>query len=326
MAAELGAWVAARRPRWRELEVLLDALDRRRLSLSEIESLTLLHREAAGDLARAQRDFTGTDVARHLNQLCARSHGRLQPKRRFEWATVRRFYGYELPAVVRAEWRPIAVSAVLLTLGVVLGATTVAMDPRGAELLVPPELREIVARGELWTDTIEGQQASSAIASQILTNNLQVTFQVFAFGLTAGVLTVFALVWNGVHIGALIAHCAHAGLAPGLLGFMAAHGPLELSMIAIAGGAGLMIAQALVLPGERPRGEALRERGGRAVRLVVGLAPLLALTGVIEGFVSPGRLFPVAAKVVVGVGLGVGFWLWLWRSGRTGEPGLRRRA
>lgn len=324
MALELAAWVAARQPRWRELEGLLSAIDARRLTLAELEALALAHRETAGDLARARRDFAGTDVERFLNQLCARSHGRLQPKRRFGWAGLRRFYEFELPALVRAEWRPIAVSAALLVLGVVLGASTVALDPRGAELLVPEGLRQIIARGELWTDTIEGQQASSAIATQILTNNLQVTFQVFAFGLTAGVLTVLALVWNGVHIGALLAHCAQAGLAPGLLGFMAAHGPLELSMIAIAGGAGLMIAQALLLPGERPRGEALRERGGRAVRLVVGLSPLLALTGVIEGFVSPGRLFPVAAKVLLGAGLGVGFWLWLWRSGRAGEPGARR--
>lgn len=316
MAEPITAFVARRSPDWRALEALLSRLERSSLTLAEIEQLDLLYRRTSADLARAQASYRSTDATRYLNQLCARAYGGVYRPTPDRLGALKRFYAAELPRLVRTEWKAIAVSGGLMLLGVILGATTVALEPTGVALLVPDQIQETVARGQLWTDTIEGQSASSELAVRILTNNLQVTFQVFAFGLTFGVLTVVGLLANGLHIGALVTHCFQHGLGGGLLVFMAAHGPLELSIIAISGGAGLLLAQGLLLPGERSRAEALRAKGARAVRLVVGCAPILALTGVIEGFVSPGRLFPAPAKIALGLTLGCVFWLWLLRSGR----------
>ena len=111
-------------------------------------------------------------------------------------------------------------------------------------------------------------------------------------------------------------HCAQNGLGPSILTFMAAHGPVELSIICITGGAGLMVGHALIDPGERTRADALRLRAGRAVRMVLGCAPFLAAIGVVEGFVSPGDLFSPLLKVVLGLSLFVGFWAYLMRTAR----------
>ena len=53
------------------------------------------------------------------------------------------------------------------------------------------------------------------------------------------------------------------------------------------------------------------------MRLVLGAAPFLAAIACVEGFVSPGRIFALPSKTLLGVALGVAFWTYLLRAGRT---------
>lgn len=310
----LGDFVARRQPQWDSLDALLARLAAGQLKLDEIDGLDRLYRQVSTDLAQAQSFYAGTDVHRFLNQLCARAYGEIYRSRADRPAAIRAFFAREFPRAVREELRYVAAAAALLGLGGVLGAMTVGLTAQGVALFVPEHLKDVVEKGKLWTDLLDG--SSSAIAVEILTNNLRVTFGAFALGITGGIGTVATLVFNGLSIGALLTYTFQHGVGWRLLEFMSAHGPVELSVIALAGGAGLMIGHALIEPGDRTRGEAMRERAGKAVRIVLGCAPFLALIGVVEGFVSPGTLFPPIAKAVLGTGLGAGFWGYLLRAGR----------
>ncbi len=83
-----------------------------------------------------------------------------------------------------------------------------------------------------------------------------------------------------------------AGFGNDLVTFMVAHGVVELSCIFIAGGAGLLIGSAILMPGDLTRADALRTRGMEAVRLMMGVALLLVIAGTIEGFISPAPIDP----------------------------------
>ena len=75
-----------------------------------------------------------------------------------------------------------------------------------------------------------------------------------------------------------------------------------------AGGAGLMLGWALLVPGERTRREALIEKGGLAIKLLTGCLPLLIIAGTIEGFVSPSHLhwgYKFAVSLTTAIGLAV---------------------
>ena len=56
--------------------------------------------------------------------------------------------------------------------------------------------------------------------------------------------------FNGLHLGAIVAACIQHDLGANILTFMAAHGPVELSIICICSGSGLMIGQAMIDPGD----------------------------------------------------------------------------
>jgi uncharacterized membrane protein SpoIIM required for sporulation len=200
----------------------------------------------------------------------------------------------------------------------------VLLQPGGPELLVPAAVRRSIAEGRMWTDDMLSIAPPNLLASAIATNNLTVTIAAFASGLLAGIGTVFVLVSNGVQIGAVCALCIREHVGVPFFSFVGAHGPMELSIIVIAGGAGLVVAEAVIDPGELPRRQYLKKRGTQAVQLVLGCAPFLALTGVIEGFISPGNLFHGPLKIALGLVLASFFWAYLFAAGgrdeQTGSP------
>jgi uncharacterized membrane protein SpoIIM required for sporulation len=132
-----------------------------------------------------------------------------------------------------------------------------------------------------------------------MANNIRVTLMGFAFGVTAGVGTLALLAYQGVHIGGLLAVFHDAGVGDLLWTFMAAHGPLELTAIFVACGAGMRLGLSLLVPGRRSRAAAFREVGRESVALLVGTSAMLVAAGLIEGFVSPSDA-PAPVKWAVG--------------------------
>src|SRR5678816_1374082 len=94
----------------------------------------------------------------------------------------------------------------------------------------------------------------------------------FAFGATLGIGTLFYLAVNGANIASVVAlsYTAGTGFGNDLVTFMVGHGVVELSCIFIAGGAGLLIGSAMIMPGDLTRADALKTRGMEAVRLMIG--------------------------------------------------------
>jgi uncharacterized membrane protein SpoIIM required for sporulation len=127
--------------------------------------------------------------------------------------------------------------------------------------------------------------------------------------------TVYTLLFNGIFIGAIFGHVIATGHSDRLLSFVVSHGSFELTAIAVAGGAGLMLGNALVHPGERTRLESLRVRGLEAIQIAGGAAAMLVVAAVIEGFWSPSAI-PSFVKYSVGGLLWVVVIVYLATAGR----------
>ena len=91
---------------------------------------------------------------------------------------------------------------------------------------------------------------------------------------------------------------------------------------AVAGGAGLVVARALVAPGDLRRRDALVLAGRVAIRMVGAAACLLILAGTIEGFLSASDA-PAALKLAVSAASGVLLVLYL-ANGRRHDRGRLR--
>ena len=177
--------------------------------------------------------------------------------------------------------------------------------------------REPRTRGEDWGVAFDDQ---AAFSSEIFTNNIRVAILAFAGGILLGVGALFMLLYNGVILGATFGIAVGVGNGPPLFQQVLAHGFLELSCIAVAGAAGLRMGWAIIDPGSRPRGVALREEARAAAEMLLGTAAWLVVAGLVEGFVTPSGQ-SLTTVLVVGLGLGIVFWggvFWLGRPARAG--------
>lgn len=308
-------FVAGRQADWERLSALLRRSrgGLRGLSAAELEELGLLYRAATSDLALAQRDFARRPVATYLNQLVGQAHAVVYRSEPLGWRRVARFFGVTFPRLYR-HTLPFTLAAFILFVAPALVAGLLTLrSTAAAEWLGLGNVLANLESGDLWTDIPLAQRPFAS--SFIMTNNLQVAFLAFAGGVLLGLLTVFVLMFNGLNIGGVLGLSAQFGLADELLAFIIGHGVIELSVIFVAGGAGLQMGWAIFRPGLYCRRDALVQAARAAVRLVVGCVPLLVISGLIEGFISPSDL-PLAVKAGVGLSSGVVLYTYWFRAGR----------
>lgn len=311
-------FINERKTVWQRLEELLESLDRmtlRRLHREEVRELGRIYRRTASDLAIARAESRDPRLINYLNNLVIRAHGRIYRANAQGGQRLRDFFVRDFPQSFRRTWRYTAVA-----FGVFLLFTAVAFfgtrhDPDFSEFAgVSPFFREAVINNRVhwWERLNEANQIGS---SQILTNNIQVTFYAFALGAIFGLGTLYVLAFNGASFGAIVALTYRAGFGNDLLSFVVGHGVIELSCIFIAGGAGFLIGTALLMPGDLSRGDALKSRGMEAVRLIIGCIPLLVVAGIIEGFISPQPISPFI-KIGIGAITGIAMYSYLLLAGR----------
>lgn len=318
-------FIDQRKTAWQRLEDLLKLLDSRslrRLHRDEVRELGRIYRRTASDLAVARAESRDPRLINYLNSLVIRAHGRIYQADPQGGSRIKEFFARDFPQTFRRTWRYTAVSfGVFMTFGMIAFVGTKA-DPEFSELVgVAPSFRElyIETKTHWWEDLNKANQVG---ASAILTNNIQVTILTFAFGAFFAVGTLFYLAFNGANIASILALTYRAGFGNDLLTFMVGHGVIELSCIFMAGGAGLLIGSALLMPGDLSRADALKSRGKEAVRLMMGVAILLVVAGTIEGFISPAPI-PATIKFSIGAITGLALYSYLLLAGRspTGEQG-----
>jgi len=313
-------WLRKRQPYWSRLESLVKRADRvgvrsgiSTLSHQELQELGLLYRQTASDLATVREDHASRQLATFLNRLLGRAHNLIYTGQRPSPMGIVRFYTHTFPQTFRATSHLTLAAFVVFLFGALLAFLVSLRDPAFPRYLLGPEMMATIERRQMWTESVIAVKPLAA--SGIMTNNLSVSFLTFASGVLAGLGTLYLLFFNGVLMGVIGAACWQAGLSLGLWSFVAPHGVLELPAIFIAGGAGLLLGRGLLFPGLLPRRQSLARAGAVAVRLVLGIIPVLVVAGVIEGFISPSHI-PAGLKFALAAGIAAVFTVYLTQAGR----------
>lgn len=296
------AFINLKQDSWREFSDLLDRLGSRgprALTRDELKSFGRRYRAVLADLSYARSRGAAEDLVGYLNDLAGRAHGILYSASPARLRKATSFIVSDFPSAFRSSLRYFIVAAAVFAVGAFVGVEMVGAGFDAGEWGPPADLDP------------------AGLSSYIMTNNIKVTILAFAAGMTAGLLTLWILLFNGAFL-ATVAASQKPPQSIELWTFVLPHGVIELTAIFTAGGAGLMIGWAMVVPGTMRRIDAVRLAAARGLILFAGAAVLLVIAGVIEGFVSPSPM-PRWSKILFSAAVASALALYLGLAGRPKE-------
>jgi uncharacterized membrane protein SpoIIM required for sporulation len=314
-------WAAGRAPLWDELAELVAERRRRPkdMDAARIDLLCVRYQQTAADVAVLRAREPRSPLLPRLNDLVVQAHAAVHPARGGSLRALLEFLWIGYPRLVWELRRPIAVCAGLGIAITLAGFAWAVADPVSAASFLPANVRDAAYfKHEPIPAGLMGPEAAG-----IFTNNILVSFYAFGGGLTLGILTLYIVYANAMLLGVLSGVVNQDGFNSEYWSLILPHGLLELSAFAIAGVAGLAIADAIVRARPEPRSVVLRRTGARAGLVAAGTIPLLVIAGVIEGFVTPSGL-SIPAKLAVGpvTALLLAAYLIRGRPARSGNSAL----
>jgi uncharacterized membrane protein SpoIIM required for sporulation len=278
---------------WRRLERLLEKGQRgaAKLSPAELLEMPVLYRQALSSLSTARSISLDQSLILYLESLSARAYFFVYGARTRPVERLARFFASEWPAAVKSLWRETTVAALIGAVAAVAGFILVRQDadwfygfvPQGMAQGRDPSASTAFLRSTLY-DHPGGAAGLHLLATFLFTNNAQVALFAFALGFALCLPTAGLLAFNGAELGAFLALFGSRGLAAPAAGWLLIHGVTELFAITLAGAAGLSLGWAAAFPGERTRVEALGHAGRRGAVVMGGVAVMLFVAALLEGF------------------------------------------
>lgn len=301
---------------WRRLAALVR---RRRLNGIEADELVRLYQTTATDLSLLRTRAPDPVLISELSVLLTRARNKLSGTADGSWHDVVTLFGATIPAAFyRVRWWTHGVTAVFLAVAIVTGFW-VALTPGAVEVMGTASERQDYVQNAFASYYDPGTD----FAVTVWTNNAWIAAQTIGLGIT-GFWPVYVLASNAVSIGAAGGLMGSEGELDVFLALILPHGMMELTAVFVAGGAGLRLFWTAVAPGARTRGRALAEEGRATMLVALGLVFVLAISGLVEGFVT-GSTMAWWLKIIIGAIVLAAFWTYTMVLGRravaAGETG-----
>lgn len=310
LAQLLGELQASRRWRWRRRPAVTVAGAR----------LATLYRRACEQLAMARaRAYPAFMIAR-LEQLTQDAHQAIYRTDDFGMRRLATLMFADFPRAVRAHAVPVWLAAAFLYLPALIMGLLVYRNPEW--ILSVVNVDQVAEFEEMYStaaDSIGRTRDADTdwmMFGYYVWHNTSLAFQCFAGGIFAGLLSIFALSYNGVFMGAIAGYLSQRGLGPTFWSFVATHSAFELTAIVLAGGAGMRLGYSLLAPGRRSRVQSLAHAARASVDIIYGVAFMLLIAAGVEAFWSSAPWLPPFVKYGVAAACWIAVFTWLWRGGR----------
>jgi len=289
----------------------------------QIEEFPDLYLSVCNHLSIARTRGYSPELVETLNQLVLDSYNQMYKFRGSRFATALRFLTTGFPRLVRKHSKLFWISAALFYLPALLVGYLCYLDNEFILRIVDPgmvaDMEYMYEPGSVADFRSEDRSSASdfEMFGYYINNNIGISFRVFAGGILFGIGTIFFMVYNGIVIGAVAGHLTGIGYIETFWGFVSGHGPFELTAICLSGMSGLLIAIALIKPGNLSRADSLKKQSLIAVQLVLGAAFMMLMAAFVEAYWSSTQLDPSIKYIV-----GLGFWFvtisYLVLAGRGG--------
>lgn len=277
------------------------------------DRLAELYIQLTDDLAYARTFYPKSQTVRYLNGLAARTHLAIYKNKKEKRNRFLTFWTHELPLVYRRSHRSMFYSFVVFTFAFIIGVLAAVKEPDFLRVVLGDDYVDMtldnIERGDPMG--VYKQSASFPMFVRIATNNIRVSFNVFALGILTPLGTMYLLSFNGLMLGGFLAFFHSHNLALEALPVIYIHGTLELTAIVVAGGAGFLLGSSFLFPGTFKRKEALQRAAKDGIKILIGLVPIFLIAAFLESYITRLTETPLYFKLCIII-LSLAFVIWYY--------------
>lgn len=315
-------FIGQNKDKWNAFEDVLNG------NSADAERLSRVFIETTDDLSYSRTYYPNRSVRVYLNGIAQQIYRLIYKNQRREKGAFKRFWVSELPDAVWHARRAFLVSFLIFILGLSIGILSSAHDPAFVNTILGDSYvsmtEENIAKGDPLG--VYGNQGPVEMFFMIAWNNIRVGILCFLLGVLFEIGTIYIVFSNAVMVGAFIWFFVQRDLFRDSFFAIMLHGTLELSMIVLAGAAGLTLGRGLVFPGSYTRLQAFLLSARHGIRIMLGVSAFLVIAAFIEGFATRFTDAPNLIRgliILLSMGIVLGYFVWYpwhrYRKGRVKE-------
>ena len=291
------AFVKQNKDKWLRFEnVLIN--NKSNLTPDELSSLYI---EITDHLSYAQTFYPGSKTTEYLNHLASDSHQKIYKSKRESPRRLITFFTEEFPLLFYGYQKELLIAFSTFLLFCIIGAYSAATD--GAYV------RTIMGDGyvNMTLENIEKDDAMAVYKKMqetemflgITINNIKVALFAFILGTLVSIGSLYIMMQNGIMLGSFQYFFFEKGLLWESARTIWIHGTLEISVIIIAGCAGLVLGNGILFPGTYTRLESFKRKMKDGLKIVASTIPFFVIAGFLEGFVTRHTEMPDWLAIII---------------------------
>ncbi|WP_027075369.1 stage II sporulation protein M [Maribacter antarcticus] len=290
------AFVKQNKDKWSTFEsVLVNKTDIAPNVLSD------LYIEITDHLSYAKTFYPTSNTERYLNALASQAHQKIYRTKRESKNRIISFWKTEFPMMFKQHHRELLIAFLVFTFFTFVGAFSAANEG--------DFVRSILGDGYV-NMTLENIEKGDPMAVYkkigefnmflgITINNIRVALMAFVYGFLLGIGTLMIMLQNGIMLGSFQYFFYEKGLLWESMRTIWIHGTIEISVIIIAGSAGLVLANGMLFPGTYTRLESFKRGVKNGLKIILSTVPFFIIAGFLEGFVTRHTEMPDWLAIVI---------------------------
>ncbi len=251
------------------------------------DDLASYYIQLTNDLSYAQTYYPGSKTLLYLNSLASQAHQKIYTTKKESKNKIISFWRDEFPLFFYQYHKTLLYAFLIFMSAVIIGAISTLNDDSFVRLILGDAYVnmtiENIENGEPMAVYKSGSNIGSFLGITI--NNIRVAIIAFAFGVLFSVGTIWILFSNGIMLGAFITFFYNYGILE-KTSTVWLHGTIEISVIVIAGCAGLVMGNSFLFPKTFSRRIAFMKGAKDGLKIVVSTIPFFIIAGFIEGFIT----------------------------------------
>ncbi len=252
------------------------------------DKLSDLYIEITDDLSYAKTFYPRSNSVGYLNTVAASAHLKIYKTKKEGKNRIFNFFKTEFPLAFYQYQKQLGIAFLVFAFFTLIGAFSAANDIDFVRLILGDSYvnmtLENIDKGDPMAVYKDANEIEMFLGITI--NNIRVAMFAFVFGMFFSIGTLYIMMQNGIMLGSFLYFFYDKGLLWESSRTIWIHGTIEISVIIIAGCAGLVLGNGLLFPKTYTRLTSFKRSTKAGLKIMVSTIPFFVVAGFLEGFIT----------------------------------------